>query len=332
MSLDAAKIWLGLAFGDSSEWLDDISHQDWVDGLFNPVAPPNSISALAVINDDSGSPGPAIVLSGSALCGAVLWTGYTGVFSGNGTLTVRSDNADVSDVFQGYTQVSNNFLGAIHLIGTSLKRITLDGGVNQAGGTFDCQYTDITNCPATGGAVFTYDDTCTIDGSSPGWNTSPPPTPSRSVMVSLPFSGVVFMNPFTYNFDFTFVLAGQQRTYLNGGGAKILLFKNNVMPVPTSQLSDFEECDYGGYVAKNFSLGPIFAGGAGVPTAVNSGQFDSTPNGTTNVAYGMLLTNTIDGLVAGTKFQTPVNLGLLHQSLPFNIEFTPAGITMDPIV
>jgi hypothetical protein len=137
------------------------------------------------------------------------------------------------------------------------------------------------------------------------------------------------VNPFLYTFDFGFTLFSGIRTTMNSNGMFLRLFKNDVTPQTYSVLTDFTAADYGGHTDKNVSFGPVLAGENGTPTSFQQVQFDSTPNGTDNVCYGALLADTINGYIAGVRFQSPINMGELHQRIPMLLKLTPDEVSME---
>lgn len=115
-------------------------------------------------------------------------------------------------------------------------------------------------------------------------------------------------------------------------GAKVKLFKNDIVPSPTTILADLTPAAFGGYVAKDVVWGSVFNepdGGAGVsggaPSWVTTDAADET-------IYGWYLTDTAGtGLLAIARLAEPQHLGAIGVNVQVNVEYYLSG-PVGPIV
>ena len=115
------------------------------------------------------------------------------------------------------------------------------------------------------------------------------------------------------------VLAGLVRTDLVA--AVLKLFKNDVIPAPSTVLADLEECDFSGYAEVDpvewqaVFLDPQL-GGASFQT-FNQWNFDGadvTP--TTNTVYGYWIESVAGTLLAVGTFENPIPMMAGGDSIP----------------
>jgi hypothetical protein len=109
-------------------------------------------------------------------------------------------------------------------------------------------------------------------------------------------------------------LAALSNMIATGGileAGKIHLYTNNLQPSPQTQLTDFVEADYVGYLAVAWGAwGAPYIGIDGLAHATAPGiQFQPTDGTTPNTVYGFYATNTAGtALIFSALFVQPVDL------------------------